>query len=146
MADVKKAVAVEMELVIKDCKTVFAEGFIPGGFAKQIVTFKVRERDVDSPVFRMSVLDAGAAFMKENVDVVYRFTDDTKQGAAAVNNQLPVFSVKTGAAIMQPKYSVGQVVSGHRVIGICFEAELGQVAYWLDGRESTVLEHFLEKE
>lgn len=72
MGQAKKEVAFEMELVLKDCETVLAEGFLPGGLAKAVVTFKVTEEEANSAMFAAAVHAKGEEFLKEQVKVVFR--------------------------------------------------------------------------
>lgn len=62
----------EMELVLTDTKTVFADGFQPGGLVKQIVTFDVSEAESQSPFFEFVVERAGREFLEANVRVAIR--------------------------------------------------------------------------
>lgn len=72
MSEVAKERVYEMELVIKDCTKVFADGFVPGGFAKQTVTFKATDKEVEGPMFGLAVIKKGEDFLAENVKVVIR--------------------------------------------------------------------------
>lgn len=69
----------EMELVINGCTTVFDEGFAPGGFSKQTVTFEVDEAKADSPLFLAAVYDAGQKFLESQVSVNIREIPEQKK-------------------------------------------------------------------
>lgn len=62
----------EMELVINGCTKVFDEGFEPGGFSKQVVTFDVDEHKADSPMLMAAVHEAGQKFLASEVTVKIR--------------------------------------------------------------------------
>lgn len=66
----KKPRTYAMELVINDCAKVFAEGFRPGGFAKQTVTFQATDQEMASPLFALAVLKKSEEFLAEHVKVV----------------------------------------------------------------------------
>lgn len=57
-------------LKVKDCNTVFADGFLPGVLVVQEIVFDdANESDVGRPMFQKALMEAMDDFVKQHIQV-----------------------------------------------------------------------------
>lgn len=60
---------IRMKLKIKDCDKVFDEELGPGVIASQECTFNGKEKEFESPMFAMRIIEEKDKFMRQHVEV-----------------------------------------------------------------------------